>query len=469
MNILRRLRESRSRNEPKTIQLTSQNDTVKRRILVLGTLHRAKNVTAYTWDDLPQSLNVSDYDVVILNLVPLAREIFSTETKNQLPSWQQFARLLFSPESEIIAIGVPGAYIRGPDADDPVIARRLPLGGSSLGTVTWWLPVRPHTVQEEGTEIRNVDPSFTYYFQHVRNWKFFARNEIYHDQYPNPRDFIAIADQGANDLLISFKPIAETRTQHAIAFELQLQAIRQTRPPREYEPFVTPTTEPLKTSGKVIWLPPTTAISDSQAVDLILQERYGVQLNRDVPDWIENYKLPKQEQIEAQIAQREQEIHRLIQSLTEEITLVRDQLQSVTRFQQILYEQGENDLEPPVRDALRELGAHVEEPKRRGREDGRLTDLYSRKGMLEIKGHKGALRVEDVRQLPDWCRDAEANESWSSKGIIIANLYCTLSPQERAQKRQSEIFPPNCVQVAKNFNICLMTTTQLFRALCEHR
>ncbi len=78
---------------------------INKRILVLGSAPHARSVTTYTWDNLPQYLNVADYDVVILNLIPLLNEELARGLKLEtLPSWEQFVRLLFSDDSEIIVI-----------------------------------------------------------------------------------------------------------------------------------------------------------------------------------------------------------------------------------------------------------------------------------------------------------------------------------------------------------------------------
>src|SRR5262249_2368350 len=68
------------------------------------------------------------------------------------------------------------------------------------------------------------------------------------------------------------------------------------------------------------------------------------------------------------------------------------------------------------------------------------------------------------RQLQQWVNDAMAEEDWQGKGILVANLYCGFPPGQREPP-----FPDNCVTAAKRFGICLLTTTQLFRACCEYQ
>jgi hypothetical protein len=150
-----------------------------------------------------------------------------------------------------------------------------------------------------------------------------------------------------------------------------------------------------------------------------------------------------------------------IQETTRKLKQARQQLTEVKRFHKMLYETGEDALEPVVREALRQLGAQVTDPPpRSGKEDGRLVSPAGDNGMLEIKGPQGPLKLRDVRQLDQWVRDAIAEEEWESKGLLIVNAYHKTPLADRGNP-----FPDNCIKAAKRFEICLMTTSQLFRAL----
>jgi hypothetical protein len=437
-----------------TLDQEGANKHIDKRILVLGSAPHTRLVTAYTWDNLPKLLNVADYDVAILNLEPLwDKELAGSVKPEMLPSIEQFARLLFSHESEIIIIGYPEIRIGGKSSNVPA---------------TWWFPIFPRFVYDPGDAIRDVDPEFTYYFQYVREWSFFATSDCAGSGYPLPHYLRLVAPQ-ADDLSVSLKPIAQTRFQKPIAFRLRFQIVRtivpeqlrQTMMALKDVPSSLKKTEILKESGNVIWLPRATKISDYDAVDLILKERYGLQFEQAPPQWVAAYKLPEQIPIEEEISHHEQEIQRL----KNELTTAQQRLQDVSRFRKLLYEQHVDGLEPVVRDALRELGATVSDPPpKENREDGRLTVPAGQIGMLEIKGRTKSLALADVRQLDQWVRDALIQENLESKGILIANMYCGQPPELR-----NNPFPPNCIDSAKRANLCLMTTTQLFRALCSHQ
>jgi len=424
---------------------------VNERILVLGSSPHTRLVTAYTWDKLSPHLNVADYDVVICNLTPLRnREFARSVNLNSLPSWQQFARLLFSEKSEIVFIGPPSTF-----GDNPYMP------------VTMWLPATPKFVFDTGEEIREVEPDFAYYFQHVRRWTFHTTSQL-EGTFPELSPYLQVIHPQVNDLCGQMKPIAQTRFHECVAFALHFQALRAVgrhmslleRALAESEHMPTTNREVIAESGSVIWLPEPTEISAYEGINLILRERYGLALERLSPTWAQSHKLPQQLPLEAEILKIEQGLRRL----TESLAAARERLQGASRFQRLLYEQGEDGLEPVVRDAFRELGAQVEDPKQRGREDGRLVDSAGRKGILEIKGLSGPLKLKDVRELHQWVADAIVEEDWQGKGILVANTYCGIPPGQR-----EDPFPDNCVRTAERVGLCLMTSTQLFRALCAHQ
>lgn len=217
-----------------------------------------------------------------------------------------------------------------------------------------------------------------------------------------------------------------------------------------------PNGELVAESGTVIWLPPTTEIIDHQAIELLLRERYGV-LKEDAPPlWLAQYTLPT----ELPIIQRIEKIQSESAELSRKLEHEQEDLQDASRLKKLLYETGEGVLEPIVREALALLGAVIQLPKERGREDGRLSDPNGRQATLEIKGRTGPLRLDDVRQAHQWVADSLTYESRQSKGILIANLNKDTDPKNRG-----EVFPKNCIELAQNFQISLVTTSQIFRAL----
>lgn len=309
-------------------------------------------------------------------------------------------------------------------------------------------------MEDLGETIRNVDPAFDYYFQQVEQW-FFHIDDYFRLKY-ELSNYLPLISSYANDLQVKITPIAQTRYDKSIAFKVNLVALyidpRYNLNPQNHEQII-------KECGDIIWLPVTTKISDYDAINLILINRYGLKLEQASPLWIESYKLPNQIPIETKISHHINEIQRL----QSELTIAEQELQLATRFRKLLYEQGVDGLEPIVRDALRELGATVYDPLvGENREDGLLEDPKGRKAILEIKGRTKSLALTDVRQLHQWVQDALFKDSSEKKkGILIANMYCGVSLEQR-----KEPFPPNCIDMAKITQHCLLTTRQIYYAIC---
>ncbi len=189
---------------------TSVEEHLEKRILVLGSAPHTRQISAYSWDRLPKYLNVADYDVVILNLEPLLDKHFAASLNIEtLPSWEQFARLVFSHASELIIIGMPIILIGYPFYTD--ISKWLP-------------PLLPQFIVDSGEEIRNIDSEFAYYFKYVSRWFFHTSSDL------NVKDYLwshylSLIHPQTNDLDIEYHPLAQTRFQQAVAFRMKFQAL----------------------------------------------------------------------------------------------------------------------------------------------------------------------------------------------------------------------------------------------------
>lgn len=108
-----------------------------RKILVLGQIVQLEGVESYFWSGLPQNLNVADYDTVILDFSPLIPEsdFVTNFPLDQLPPTEDFARLMFSAGSTIVAIGDPSLELQAPNESGQFAGV-----GSRFLPVTWFLP-----------------------------------------------------------------------------------------------------------------------------------------------------------------------------------------------------------------------------------------------------------------------------------------------------------------------------------------
>jgi hypothetical protein len=110
--------------------------------------------------------------------------------------------------------------------------------------------------------------------------------------------------------------------------------------------------------------------------------------------------------------------------------------------------------------ALATLGANVTEPAAAGREDGRLVDPAGREAVLEIKGVGRGIKLDHVRELREWTDDMLAQEGCEAKGLLIANVLAAQPPSDRGAPVAG-----GTLGLAKRWQQCLFTTTQLFAAI----
>jgi hypothetical protein len=417
-------------------------DAAERKILVLGATGFPLVVKAYAWDRVPENLNVADFDVVVLDLTPFEdnEQLRAGVQLGRLPTTDRFARLIFSG-AEIVCIG----------SLTTTLARTRAWADGSVHRVgetrvDWWLPVVLDVV-EESAEIRDVDPLWSEYFELVK------RSSWYFDHLDdgiirNARYSLSGISVEADSVRVQSNVLASTRFGKAVGAELKVTGMWTGE---DYPVEVT-------AEGCVVLLPRPTEVAVEEAIAFVLRERYLVAAERRKPEWIGDFALP------AETGPRE--LVRLqraaIDEATRSLKVAEERVRDEARFRKLLYETGEDVLEPIVRDALRALGAEVADPEDKGHEDGRMTWPPDHRGMLEIKGRRTGLKLRDVRELDQWVRDALVD--WTSKGVLIACLENEKRPGDR-----SRLFPANCVAFAERAEICLLTTTQLFEALRRHQ
>lgn len=263
----------------------------------------------------------------------------------------------------------------------------------------------------------------------------------------------------ASGITVRFESIANTRFEKAIGLKIDLAAIRDYR----YNPPEGPGTcegllpgrETVREGSPIFWLPAPDKVTPAEAIDLILRQRYGLKEEARRPTWARGYTLPTEEAIKIEIAGLEMERLGIVARISE----ARERAANAAGPSLLLYEKGKHILEPIVRETLRRLGAHVEDPEAEGIEDGTLTRPEGL-AILEIKGRVGPIKQDDVRQVVQWASDAKLRDDIEYKPIILGNPYCEVAPGERG-----EPFSPPAKTYAENGGVALVTTVQLYEAL----
>lgn len=165
------------------------------------------------------------------------------------------------------------------------------------------------------------------------------------------------------------------------------------------------------------------------------------------PEWLEDYTLPREEEVLEEISE-----------LRHEIEEKQDQLEGLQKFKELLYENG-RALEESVLEAFRDMGFKVEGEVMSGR-DGSI-ELEDARIVLEIYGTTSGVTLEKCRELDDWVEKSIAeNSDKDAYGLLIVNPMREDKPPER-----EDAIPPNVIDYMDRRNMRILQTVDLFRLL----
>jgi hypothetical protein len=378
-------------------------------------------VTSYDWASLPTYIPFADFDVVIVNLAALGERTDSRAPSN-IPAATEVGRTLFSSETELVVIR---------DCE-------------SHEEIDWfWSPIRLITVEQSGEVVRDISSEWSWYFNRLREYAHYLTG-AYRKDWPAD-DYFRSLSIPANTYDLAIEAIASTRDGRAIAIQAELIAIniesyRGTEVTRSSPVFVLPTLY---------------GLAASEVANLILQERYGLEITTAAPDWSANYVLPSHAPVLGELKALRQTIVEAQARLPE----AEKREAHAARFQALLFE-GDDVLEPIVREALGVLGGAVVGPTKKGVEDGRVTSPDGTLYIIEIKGLTGPIKRGHVRQLQDWVTAVETDQDIDCRGLLVANVYRMQPPEDRAAALTGDV-----VSVSRRFSHAVVTTTQLFQAV----
>jgi hypothetical protein len=373
------------------------------------------------------ALNAADFDVVILDLVTLGRSIEAGLDISRLsgPSKSQIGQLL-SANGVVLAIVPPIAYFRSKKG-----VRLLPY---------WWSPIPIENELENGRSIFVKVTRFKRYFdQGVSQWR--SRPKLT----KNGQDY-----KDGSSVRFKVEPLAASRSDIPVATSTWAEGYRASPLPM----FGSPTLE--STSGPVISLPEPDKIRISEAIKILLQDVLLISSVTLPPVWTDQFPLQGEDGLRS-------ELKRLSEENAGTELKIRDaesRLQSLVALKKLLYADG-TELEQSVWTALEHLGAKVGASDEPGFEDRWFEDPSTgAKAVLEVKGHIGAMKKDDVRQAEEWVGRWYEKKGEVVKGVLFGNPDRQLAPKDRPAP-----WPSQLVEFATAKGLALVTTTQLFDAI----
>jgi hypothetical protein len=454
---------SESRSLPVPPKVAAERERARpKRILVIGSDGHGRDVTSYRWEKLPTGINVADYDVVVLNFAAFAADSVLAEgfPVDRLPSLESMTRLLFAPQSEIVAIGSPATLIGPPSK--PGQSQQPFYDGRERAD--YWLPFYLGVEDNKGRSYEVLDGEWRYFFEGLSEYHWIASSDL-PVRYPEPAHYLAPVTTQANEIFFRVDALAQTRFEKAIEMKVVVRAVRAYRHNPAGSPVassdgIAEAHDVVAESSPVFWLPTPDQVDPTEAIDLILGERYGVAENLREPGWVRGFALPAEAPIAAEIAGLEGRRS----TLEVEIDAARARAVEAAAPKLLLYEKGKQVLEPIVRSSLRQLGAEVDDPQEEGIEDGLLGRPPSAAAVLEIKGRKGQIKQDDVRQVVQWASDARGRDGVAYKPIIVGNPHCEEEPAQRGDPLTAK-----ALEYAINSDAALLTTVQIFEALSRRQ
>ena len=206
--------------------------------------------------------------------------------------------------------------------------------------------------------------------------------------------------------------------------------------------------------GQLFFLP-RIPLPEDETIQLVLS-CLGIDSELPEPEWLEGFDAPGQEEFDNEIDRIESQFG----TLKKQLATAHEKRTKCRECLKLLYEK-EYALEPVVRDVLRGLGADVEDPKEKGKEDGWLVVKVGDKtyeGVLEIKSTRRDQFSEDGRkQLLEWIDRGRAQRRKKYKGIFVGN-----SAVEKPIHDRPDAFSDNWKSAAELSEICALKTEHLY-------
>jgi len=409
-------------------------------------------IDCFEWTNIDNITNIRDYDMILINLL-----VPKTPEKINEVDWDKFLRLLqfrstmdiLRNEGSIIIIGDPRFNI---ECTRPGNKKNEQI--KSIPFLCWtgidfmWDDSSGDTVEFNNNYEHRA---YENYISRLSKWKYslssYRLNKEVLREYFN-LDFI---ESKGSEICLKQDFFCVNRYKYALAFNLRFQYIAQTRSSREV----------LESYGPLIFLPETSLTPDD-TIQLVLNDICGVETLRQEPDWIEKYIAPGQRQIDERIRAIEIEIR----SAFDNLKLAKDERDDIRKCLKLLYER-EKALEPIVRDILRNLGAHVEDPSEQNKEDGWVVvkvgeETYE--GVLEVKSTRTDQFDEGGRkQLLDWIDRGRTLRNKKYKGIFIGN-----SAVDKPLNERPWAFSDSWSRAAELSEICALKTEDLYLVYILH-
>jgi hypothetical protein len=415
----------------------------KSKALILGSsgYQRANEklqIVSKDWSKINRVKNIRDYDVVVINLLSLENK--------ELVDWEYFDDLITFKNSIDILRNGGVIFIIG----DPRFSYKI--DDFNEKEFLTWTGINFLWDSEPGDTVHFQDnyqnKNFEEYSGNLRKWTYSLKycqlkNEVIEENFNKE----ALTEQRIS-IQLNRKSIAHNRYNYDLIFSVNLQFERESYGPKNFVE---------STYGPIYFLPEIN-LSEDETIQLFLKEILGMEAPLPEPEWIGDYSAPGQGKIDEEIRKIEAEIDNLISRLND----AENRKEKTRECLKLLYER-ETVLEPVVRNILRQIGLHVEDPTEPNKEDGWISYKDGDKlleGVIEIKSTRNQHFNEGGRkQLLDWIDRGRTLREKNLKGIFIGS-----SSVDKPLNERPYAFSDSWIKAAELSDICAIKTEDLYLA-----
>lgn len=196
--------------------------------------------------------------------------------------------------------------------------------------------------------------------------------------------------------------------------------------------------------------------------NIVIDNLVGSTEVEDVDEWVEKHSIPGLESKNDELKKVNDQIERYLVKQHE----IKDEIKYLIRIRDgLLYRNG-HELHEVIRIAFKELGLNVVNGPD-GLDDLRFS-FDNKVYILEVKGREKSAAEADVKQLNGHVQKYIEENVERPTGILIVNSWRKL-PLEERNTSENKDFPDQMLRLTNIYGYKLMTSTQLFFALCQKK
>lgn len=422
------------------------------RAAIVGTkgferLDESVEIECFSWNEVTRISNPSDYDAILFLLTSLTDPdvVNWPEFFNNFTAWSTLEVL--ANRGHIAIVGDPRFW--------PIEPVHVPGQGDGGGRAFLsWTGINFFWEEKSGKTktCAKIDPStepYLDYIEKITRWHYCLTDCRWPKDVNNTvaRVLHKTAKQVSSEFRL--ERICENRYGGLIVFAISLRiTVLRNFGLDDYRPEQSRV-------GQILFLPQID-MPQEEVVAMVLARYLRIRAVLPEPSWASSIVAPLQPCIDKGIAKIADEIS----VLQEDLKNLEEKRAQARRCVNLLYKLGD-ELEEIVREILGSLGATIELPTERGKEDGWLRIEIGDEvleGVLEIKGtRKGQFTLEGLRQLMEWKKRGKLNRQKKYKGIFIGNSHA-----EKDLSNREIPFSESWLKTAELDEIAVLETRNLY-------